>query len=187
MVGSSQAQCVGTAGVGLITEGIVIHGLNCGLIICRAGDGSGLHARRRRSSRNASACWKVDLGRSCAIEAALLAPSKQASSLAILEAIVCSHCVTLGARSADANGTSQAAVELVVVDPSQAQCLGTACVGLITKGIVIHGLNCGLIICRARDSSGLHARSWRSSRNTSACWKINLGRCRAIQATLLAP
>merc|ERR1712050_536581 len=132
----------------------------------------GLHARRRRSSRNASACWKIDLGRCCAIEAALLAPSKQASSLAIFEAIVCSHCVTLGARSADANGTSQAAVELVVVDSSQAQCAGTACVGLITKGIVIHGLNCSLIICRARDSSGLHARSWRSSRNSSACWKI---------------
>merc|ERR1712107_479400 len=102
----------------------------------------------RRSSRNASACWKIDLGRCCAIQATLLAPSKQAGSLAIFEAIVSSHCVTLGASTADANGTSQAGVELVVVDPSQAQCTGTAFVGLITKGIVIHGLNCGLIICR---------------------------------------
>merc|ERR1712107_661673 len=110
-------------------------------------------------------------------------PSRQA----IFEAIVCSHCIAFGACRTDANGTSQAGVELVVVDPSQAQCTGTAFVGLITKGIVIHGLNCGLIICRARDSSGLHARCWRSSRNTSACWKIDLGRCCAIQATLLAP
>merc|ERR1712124_161873 len=86
------------------------------------------------------------------------APSKQAGSLAILEAIVCSHCVAFRARRTDANGTCQAGVELVMVDPSQAQCTGTAFVGLITKGIVIHGLNCGLIICRTRDSCSLHAR-----------------------------
>merc|ERR1712119_100682 len=187
MVDSSQAQCAGAACVGLITKGIVFHGLNCGLIICRARDSSGLHARCWRSGRNTSACWKIDLGWCCAIQTTLLAPSKQASSLAIFEAIVCSRCVTLGARSADANGASQAAVELVMVDSSQAQCAGTACVGLITKGIVIHGLNCGLIICRARDSSGLHARCWRSGRNTSARWKIDLGWCCAIQTTLLAP
>merc|ERR1711965_60817 len=123
----------------------------------------GLHARRRRSSRNASACWKVDLGRCCAIQAALLAPSKQAGSLAILEAIVCSHCIAFGAHRTDANSGSQAAVELIMVDASQAQCVGTAGVGLITEGIVIHGLNCGLIICRTGYSSGLHARCWRSS------------------------
>merc|ERR1719215_2133385 len=74
------------------------------------------HARCRGSGRNTGACWMIDLGRCCAIQATLLAPSKQAGSLAILEAIVCSHCIAFGARRTDANGASQAAVELVVVD-----------------------------------------------------------------------
>jgi len=45
-----------------------------------------------------------------------------------------------------------AAVEIVVVDRSQARRSGSTWLGRITKGIVIHGLNCGLIIGRARDA-----------------------------------
>ena len=114
------------------------------------------------------------------MQAALLAPSKQASNFAALEAVVYSHCITLGARRVDADGANEAIVEFVVADPNQAQCIGTACVGSISESIVIHGVNFNLFTSRARDGNGLHARCWKSSKNTSACWQIGLGKCCAI-------
>merc|ERR1712048_1277527 len=187
MVDSCQAQCALAALVGRITKVVVIHALDCSLIISGARNSSRLHAWLWSSGRNARARWEIDLCWCCAVQAALLAPSKEASSLAVLEAVVCSDRVALRAIRADANGSSQAFVELVMVDSCQAQRTLAALVGRITEVVVIHALDCSLIISGARNSSRLHAWLWGSSRNARARWKINLCWCCAVQAALLAP
>jgi len=81
------------------------------------------------------------LGRSCAIEAALLAPSKEASGLAILEAIVGSGSIAITAGIADANFASHATLELVMVDAAQTKSIFATLVALVTEGGVIQGLD----------------------------------------------
>merc|ERR1712032_1052801 len=67
---------------------------------------------------------KVNLHRSSAVEAALLAPSIEASTLALFESIVSGDSMTLRACRADAGNTLQARVEFVVVDVSFATFVG---------------------------------------------------------------
>merc|ERR1712151_669725 len=75
-----------------------------------------VHARSWRASWDSCACWKVGLGRSCAVEAALLAPSKEASGLAVFEAIVGSGGIAVTASIADADFAGHATLELGMVD-----------------------------------------------------------------------
>jgi len=127
----------------------------CGLLVSTASASvCGLEARGGRTCWDASAGWEVNLRRSCAIEAALLAPSKEASTLAIFESIVSGDCIALRASRANADSTRQARVEFVVVDASQRESSLATFVGGITKIVVIHGLNGGLVIGRTRSRIG---------------------------------
>jgi hypothetical protein len=90
---------------------------------------------------------------SSAIEAALLAPSKEASGLAIFESIVCSGGIAFAARTGNANLVSHTRIEFVVVDASHAQTSLATLVALVAESVVIQGLNFGLIVGRALDCS----------------------------------
>jgi len=81
------------------------------------------------------------LGRSCAVKAALLAPSKEAGGLAILEAIIGSGGIAVTAGIADANFTGHATLELVMVDAAQTKGVFATLVALVTEGVVIQGLD----------------------------------------------
>jgi len=117
-----------------------------GLIVSRATTCQ-LKAWRGFASWDSGARRKISLGRGSAIEAALLAPSKEASTLAILESEVGSNSIALGARGADANGTGQACIEFVVINAlcQRERSLATF-VGSVTEVIVIHALDGGLIV-----------------------------------------
>jgi len=105
-----------------------------------------VHARSWRASWDSCACWKVGLGRSCAVEAALLAPSKEASGLAVFEAIVGSGGIAVTASIADADFAGHATLELGMVDAAQAKGALATLVALVTECVVIQGLDLGLII-----------------------------------------
>merc|ERR1712203_159380 len=151
VVDASQGESSLATFVGGITKIVVIHGLNGSLVIGRARSSvCGLEARLGRACWDAGARWEVNLRRSGAIEASLLAPAEEASTLAIFESVVSGDCIALRACRADADSTGQARVEFVVVDASQRERSLTTFVGGIAKIIVIHGLNGGLVIRRAR-------------------------------------
>jgi len=86
------------------------------------------------------------LGRSCAVEAALLAPSKEASGLAIFEAVVGGHSIALTARVTDSNFAGHATLEFVMVDATQTKGVLATLVALVTEGVVIQSLDFGLIV-----------------------------------------
>merc|ERR1711988_1931132 len=81
-------------------------------------DSNGLEARLSTARCEASACIQSRLGLICcaAVQAALLAPAKEALGLAILGCILAIGRIALGAPSTDAQLASEAIVELVVVE-----------------------------------------------------------------------
>jgi len=81
------------------------------------------------------------LRRSSAVKATLFAPSKEACSFAILESIISGDSVAFAAITRDGNLGGHAGIEFIMVDASQSQCLLAALVALVTKSLVIHGLN----------------------------------------------
>merc|ERR1719215_153443 len=140
------------------------------------------------SSLDASACREVLLSWRSAIEAARLAPTEQARSLAVLETIVCSDGIALGAIGVDADLSLHACVELVVVDASQAQRSSAALVALVAKRVGIETLDHSLLIGRAlHGGCRFEARGCSSSFNASACREVLLSWCSAIEAARLAP
>merc|ERR1739845_245113 len=105
-----------------------------------------VHARRWGPCRDAAACWQIYLCRGSAREAPLLAPSKQACSLAIFEAVVSSRGVAITARIADAHLRCHATLEFGMINATKTQSLLAALVALVTEGVVVERLDCGLII-----------------------------------------
>merc|ERR1719221_1512489 len=87
---------------------------------------SALEAWLRGASCKSGACCKVVLCWLGAVEAATLAPSKEARSLAILESVIGSGIVALGAGGRDSEVRLHARGEFVMVDTTQAKgCLAT--------------------------------------------------------------
>jgi len=146
MVDATQTKGVLATLVALVTERVVVQGLDFGLIVGCALHCTGLEARCGRASWDSCACWKVSLGGSCAVEAALLAPSKEASGLAVFEAIVGSGGIAVTASIADADFAGHATLELGMVDAAQAKGALATLVALVTECVVIQGLDLGLII-----------------------------------------
>jgi len=81
------------------------------------------------------------LCRSCAVEAALLAPSKEACGLAVFEPIIGSGSVAVTASIADPNFAGHATLELVMVDATQTKSIFATLVALVTECVVIQGLD----------------------------------------------
>merc|ERR1719230_1106620 len=185
MVDASQAKGLLAACVLLLTNLLRIG--KCSLVISRAGtSGSGLKARTGSACGKSSASGEIVLSRLGAVKAALLAPSEEASSLAVLEPIVSSGIVALAACGRDAQVRLNARGELVMVDASQAKGLLAACILLLTDVLRIG--KCSLVISRAGTSgSGHKARTGSACGKSSASGKIVLSRLGAVKAALLAP
>jgi hypothetical protein len=113
----------------------------------------------RRSSRKASACWQIRLGWGSAREAARLAPSKEARSLAILEAVISSHGIAVTTSITDSNLSGHAALEFVMINATQTQSLLPTLVALVTKIIVVKSLN-GCLIVRCALNCGRSFHAW---------------------------
>merc|ERR1719215_88547 len=135
------------------------------------------------SSLDASACREVLLSWRSAIEAARLAPTEQARSLAVLEAIVCSDGIALGAIRADANLSVHACVELIMVDAGQAKSTSATLVALVAECVGIESLDHSLLIRRALHSGcRFEAGGCCSSLDASACREVLLSWRSAVEA-----
>merc|ERR1719152_231447 len=135
-------------------------------------DSNGLEARLSTSRCEASACIQSRLGLICcaAVQAALLAPAKEACGLAILGCVLTIGCVALGASSTNAQLASEAIVELVMVEVA---CQHVVCsettvrASLANSGTVSQ---CSLLVSTAGTSHGrLEARSCTARCEASAC------------------
>jgi len=123
-------------------------------------------------------CWF------CAVKASLLAPSKEASSLAILKPVIGSCIVALAAGGRDAKVGLHARREFVVVDATETKSLLAASILLFAD--ILRICKSSLIIGRAA-TCRLQARCGRASWDSSASWKVSLGRGGAVKAALFAP
>merc|ERR1719316_2055363 len=183
--------CFVAAIVGLVSKIIGIHALDCRSLVRGASAGSsGFKAWCGASSREACASRQVCLSIRCAVQAALLAPTKEACSLAVLDTIICSLSVALRTRAANADCCCQAIIELAMVNLQcdKVGCFVAAIVGLVSKIIGIHALDCrGLVRGASAGGSGFKAWCGASSREACASRQVCLSiRC-AVQAALLAP
>ena len=101
MVDATEAQCRLGANALLLTYRVAIRKRSLlGSAACTSG--CRLQARCGITTGETSALGKIDLGILGAIEAALLAPAKEASGLAVLESILSGGVVALGACVTDA-------------------------------------------------------------------------------------
>merc|ERR1711937_925292 len=145
------------------------------------------HAWISNCRREASTACETILGRLGAGEAARLAPAKQASCLAVLEAIVSHGVVALGATRADAEIRLDARSELVVVDAAQAKSLLAASILLLADVLGIS--ECRLVISTTgtSDLQAVLARCSNCRGEASAAFETILGRLSAGEAARLAP
>ena len=104
------------------TKLIVIKTRDCALAIrwALSSDG-GLKTRRRRANSHASAGWQINPRRGSAIEAALLAPTKEANCFATFGAILSRGEVALCTPRTHADQIPRARDKLVMVDTNQSQ------------------------------------------------------------------
>jgi len=181
VVNASEAQSLLGACILLLTN--ILRISKGGLVITRATT-SGLEARLGPSSREASTSGKIILSWLGAVKAALLAPSKEARRLAVLESISGSCIIALAAGRRDAEIRLNTRRELVVVNASEAQSLLGACVLLLTNILRIRK---GGLVIRGATTCGLEAGSRRTSWNASAIWQGRLCRSSAVKAALFAP
>merc|ERR1712046_55273 len=127
------------------------------LLISTACTGSSLEAWISNSGCEASACGKSVLGRLGAGQATRLAPAEEAVCLAVLGTVLASRCVALRACRSDANGCSEAAVELVMIKlaSDDVEGCGAAVVGLLANNLRIS--ESSLLISTACTGSSLEA------------------------------
>merc|ERR1719225_455574 len=143
-----------------------------------------LHARRCHRRGETSASAQCVLCRLSASEATGLAPSKEASSLAIGEAVLGHSVVALRAAGADAEVRLDARSELVVVNASETQGLLATCILLLSNS---RGIGQSCLVIGAACTSGLQARLRNASGEPSAGWQVILGRLGAAETTSFAP
>merc|ERR1711879_409689 len=182
MVNAAQAESLLAASILLLAN---VLGISQGCLVISAAGASDLQAVLAWCSNcrgEASAAFETILGRLSAGEAARLAPTEQASSLAVLEAVVRDSVVTLGATRADAEIGLDARGELVVVDAAQAESLLAASILLLAN---ILGISQGCLVISAAGTSDLQAvlaRCGNCRGEASAAFETILGRLRAGEA-----
>jgi len=154
MVDAGEGQSLLATCVLLLTN---ILRISKGSLVVRGAATCGLKARLGHSSGKPSTSGKIILSWLGAIKAALLAPSKEACSLAILESIGGSGIVALAAGSGDAKVRLDTRSELVMVDAGEGQSLLAACVLLLTN---ILRISKGSLVIRRATTSGLEAWCW---------------------------
>merc|ERR1719321_1734978 len=146
-------------------------------------------ARGRSCWREASTSCKSVLSWLCAGQAARLAPTEQAGSLAVLESVLRHVKVALTAPGADAKLALHAGDEAIVLDATQSQILRATLVLLITNRLRVR--ESGLVVSAASPHRlGLHfilagrCGCWREAR--ASCKSVLSWLC-AGQAARLAP
>merc|ERR1712134_114300 len=137
--------------------------------------GCGLQARisRARCETSAAVQSSLWLSSSAAVQASLLAPSKEACGLAILGGVLTVGGIALRAATGDSNLSSEAGVELAMIEAANAKCLQTTLGACSTHSCSI-GQSSLVIGTACTCGCGLQARISRARCETGAAVQSSL-------------